>query len=100
MNQMKNHMKKKPHSPEFKFKAAIEAIRGEKTTAELCQQFGIVSSQLFKWKKEVLTNGQEIFKNGLPTKDQGQAEIEQLHATIGRLTVENCFLDKVAGRYR
>ena len=97
---MKNNMKKKPHSPEFKFKAAIDAIRGEKTTAELCQQFGIVSSQLFKWKKEVLANGQEIFKNGTPTKDQGQAEIEQLHATIGRLTVENGFLAKVAGRYR
>lgn len=97
---MKNTMKKKAHSAEFKFKAAIEAIRGEKTTAELCQQYGIVSSQLFKWKKELLSNGQEIFRNGTPTKEQGQAEIEQLHATIGRLTVENGFLAKVVGRYR
>jgi transposase len=97
---MKNNMKKKPHSAEFKFKAAIEAIRGEKTTAELCQQYGIVSSQLFKWKKALLDNGQEIFKNGTPSKDQPKAEIEQLHATIGRLTVENGFLAKVAGRYR
>ena len=44
---MKNNMKKKPHSAEFKFKAAIEAIRGEKTTAELCQQYGIVYSGPF-----------------------------------------------------
>ncbi|MBJ7298705.1 MAG: transposase [Dolichospermum sp.] len=97
---MKNNMKKKPHSAEFKFKAAIEAIRGEKTTAELCQQYGIVSSQLFKWKKALLDKGQEVFKNGTPTKDQGEVEIEKLHATIGRLTVENSFLAKVAGRYR
>jgi transposase-like protein len=95
---MKNHMKKKPHSPEFKFKAAIEAVKGEKTTSELCQQYGIVSSQLFKWKKALLANGQEIFRNGVPAKDQGRAEIEQLHAAIGRLTVENNFLVRVAGR--
>ena len=48
---MSNKMKKKPHSPEFKFKVAIEAIRGDKTTAELCQEYGVVSSQIFKWKK-------------------------------------------------
>jgi len=97
---MKNNMKKKPHSAEFKFKVAIESIRGEKTTAELCQQYGIVSSQIFKWKKALLDNGQEVFRGGTLTKDQPQAEIEQLHATIGRLTVENGFLAKVAGRYR
>lgn len=96
---MKTNMKKKPHSAEFKFKAAIEAIRGEKTTAELCQQFGIVSSQLFNWKKALLENGQEVFKNGTPVKNQGQTELDQLHATIGRLKVENDFLAKVAGRY-
>ena len=37
-------MQKKAHSAEFKFKVAIEAIRGEKTSAELCQEYGIVSS--------------------------------------------------------
>lgn len=41
-------MKKKAHSAEFKFKVAIEAIRGEKTTAQLCQEYGVVVSQLFK----------------------------------------------------
>lgn len=51
---MSNKMKKKPHSPEFKFKVAIEAIRGDKTTAELCQEYGVVSSQIFKWKKPCL----------------------------------------------
>jgi transposase len=62
---MKNQVKKKPHSAEFKFKVAIEAIRGERSTAELCQEYGIVSSQIFKWKKALLEHGHDIFKNGV-----------------------------------
>ena len=97
---MTNQLKKKCHTAEFKFKVALEAIRGEKTTAELCQEFGIVSSQLFAWKKAVLENGQDIFKNGLPQKDSQEKEIEKLHATIGKLKVENDFLEKCARRFR
>jgi len=97
---MKNNMKKKPHTPEFKFKVAIEAIRGDKTTAELCQEFGVVSSQLFKWKKALLEHGSAVFKDGTPTQSTENSQIEKLHATIGRLTVENSFLEKVLGRSR
>ena len=60
---MSNKMKKKPHSPEFKFKVAIESIRGDKTTAELCHEFGVVNSQIFKWKKELLGCGKQVFAN-------------------------------------
>ena|SRR5271165_7511084 len=97
---MKNQMKKKPHSAEFKFKVAIEAIRGEKTTADLCQEYGIVSSQIFKWKKALLEHGHDVFKNGVQAKDSEELAIENLHATIGKLKVENDFLAKFAGRYR
>jgi transposase-like protein len=90
-------MKKKPHSAEFKFKVAIEAIRGDKTIADLCAEYGIVSSQLFKWKKAVLDQGADVFKNGAPRAENNQ--IEKLHATIGRLKVENDFLAKCAGKY-
>ena len=41
---MNNKIRKKSHSPEFKFKVAIEAIRGDRTVAELCQEYGIVNS--------------------------------------------------------
>lgn len=97
---MTSKMKKKAHSAEFKFKVAVEAIRGEKTTAELCQEYSIVSSQLFKWKKALLDHGVEVFKNGTPTQSSENLEIEKLHATIGRLKVENDFLGKVVGKYR
>eukprot|EP01036_Dinobryon_divergens_P018386 gene18386-25045_t len=59
-------MKKSPHTAEFKFKVALDAIRGTKTTAELCSEYGIVSSQLFKWKKALVDQGAEVFKSGLP----------------------------------
>jgi transposase-like protein len=93
-------MKKKAHSAEFKFKVAIAAIRGEKTTAELCQDYGVVSSQIFKWKKALLDHGQDLFKNGTPTQSCEEGQIEKLHATIGKLKVENDFLSKFAGRNR
>jgi transposase len=80
---MKNVMKKKPHSTEFKFKVAIECIIGEKTSLEICQEYGIVSSQLFKWKKAFLEHGKDIFKNGNPSnKTNEQQAIEKLHALL------------------
>ena len=96
---MSNKMKKKPHSSEFKFKVAIEAIRGDKTTAELCQKYGVVNSQIFKWKKALLEGGKQVFANNTKP-DTDNTQIEKLHATIGRVTVENDFLEKCVGRSR
>lgn len=93
-------IKKKPHNAGFKFKVALEAVRGERTVAELCQEYGIVSSQIFKWKKALLEHGSEIFSKGAETNSSQEAELEKLHATIGRLKVENDFLSKFAGRCR
>jgi transposase len=95
---MVKQMKKKPHTAEFKFKVALESIRGEKTQAELCSEYGVVSSQIFKWKKALLEHGADVFKNGTPTKSTDHAELDKLHATIGRLKVENDFLERVLGR--
>jgi transposase-like protein len=93
-------MKRKAHNAEFKFKVAIAAIRGEKTAADLCQEFGIVSSQLHKWKKELLENGADVFKNTSSAQIISNSDVDKLHATIGRLKVENDFLEKVLGRSR
>lgn len=96
-----NQMRKKPHSAEFKFKVALEALKGERTVAELCHEFGVVSSQIHKWKKELLEQGAAIFRGGLLSKAPARdPEIDKLHATIGRLKVENDFLAHVLGRSR
>lgn len=93
----KSNLRKKPASAELKFKVALEALKGEKTTAQLAQEFGVVSSQIFKWRKELLDKGSAVFgvKN---TSQDTQKAFDQLHATIGRLKVENDFLERVLGR--
>jgi transposase len=97
MNQKMSTMKKKPHSAGYKFKVAIEAIKGEKTTAEICQEYGVVSSQIFKWRKALLDQGQSVFMEGTRPESTESKQLETLHATIGRLKVENDFLAKFAG---
>jgi len=97
---MTKPIKKTPHHAAFKFKVALEAVRSEKTVAALCQEYGVASSQIFKWKKALLDHGSEIFSKGMPTRTSQDAELEKLHATIGKLKVENDFLAKFAGRYR
>jgi transposase len=96
----KSKIKKKPHSAEFKFKVAIAALKGDRTLSQLCQDFSVVSSQIYKWKKALLESGMMVFKDGAatgidPNRDK---EIDKLHATIGRLKVENDFLSKVLGK--
>ena len=52
------------------------------------------------FQMEELDHGAEVFKNGTPTQSVESAEIEKLHAKIGRLTIENDFLEKVLGKSR
>ncbi len=56
---MRNNLKKKPHTAEFKFKVAIKSLKGEQTIAKLCQEFGVVSSQIYDWRKDVNTGAEE-----------------------------------------
>jgi transposase-like protein len=81
------------HSAQFKLKVAIEALKGTKTSAELCQEFGLSSSQIYAWKKQLEDAGTEVFSNKKKKKDS-EPTVEQLHATIGKLKVENDFLSK------
>jgi len=88
---------KKKHAPAFKFKVALAALRGDKTSAQLCSEFGVASSQLYNWKTELLERGAEVFSDKR-RETAPSDEVEKLHAAIGRLKVENDFLSKVLGR--
>ena len=94
---MVKNMKKTLRTAEFKFKVALEAIRGVKTAAELCSEYGVVNSQIFKWKKDLLEQGADIFKSG-SSVTKSDDMIDKLHSTIGRLKVENDFLERCVGR--
>lgn len=88
---------KKKHVPAFKFKVALAALKGDKTTSQLCSEFGVASSQLYNWKTELFERGAEIFSDRR-RESAPSDEIEKLHAAIGRLKVENDFLSRVLGR--
>src|SRR3984893_4547268 len=82
------------HSPAFKAKVALAAIKGEKTLAELAQQFDVHANQIAQWKAQLLGGAAGIF--GSETKAGAAAptvDLKSLHAKIGELTLENDFLE-------
>ena len=91
--------KQKNYSQEFKFKVAIEMIRGDLTIAEIVSKYQVPRSVISKWKKQLLDNGSSVFKSSKQgSRTDVSNEVEKLHATIGRLKVENDFLQLVSGK--
>lgn len=89
------------HSPEFKAKVALAAIREEDTIPELSKRFGIHATQIYKWKREFLENAPRAFSGGGGDEKTGGSEREdELLKKIGELTVERDFLSKGLGRLR
>jgi transposase len=95
--------KNKNYSKEYKFKVIMEMIRGDLTTAEIISKYQVPSSVLHRWKKQLLENGPNIFESGAfrnVKNTSSDGEIDKLHATIGRLKVENDFLHQVSAKLK
>lgn len=84
------------HGAAFKAKVALEAFKGEKTISELAQQFEVHPNQIVQWKKELVDRAKELFEKG-KQKAEGPG-VQELHAKIGKLTMENDFLAGALGR--
>jgi transposase-like protein len=86
--------KRRNHSPTFKAKVALAAIKNENTMVELSKRFNINQNMITRWKKQLLENSAEVFasKSGLSTNRED--EIKSLQAKIGEITMENDFLSK------
>jgi transposase-like protein len=86
------------HSAKFKAQVALEAIRGEKTIAEIAAHHEVHATQVTSWKNEVLENLARIFGGESCGRDEKE-RIRELHAKIGELTVERDFLEGALGRF-
>lgn len=93
--------KRRNHSPTFKAKVAMAAMRGDKTLAELAQQYDVHPNQIQDWKKRLASEAESLFEsgNGQASSDS-EGKIVELHAKIGELTMERDFLSKALGRDR
>ena len=80
----------KTFTKEFKFKVAIEAIKGDLTISEIISKYQVSKTAIHDWKRMVLANGSLIF--GQKKQESPEKEIDNLHRTIGMLKVENDFL--------
>ena len=92
--------KRTRYSAEFKAKVAKEAMKGEETLAQLATRFGVHPNQVAQWKKQALDGLTEIFSSKAEEVSVSrEAEIKDLHAKIGQLTIERDFLAKVIPLY-
>ena len=91
------------HSPAFKAKVALQAIRGDKTLTELAQQHQVHPTQITTWKQQLLEHAAELaaelFANGQSLAEDSQQRVQELHAKIGELTMERDFLSSALGRF-
>ena len=89
--------KRRTHSPDFKAKVALAAIKGDETLSELARRYQINANLIVKWKKLLLENSGEVFASGKGLAPDRESEIKALQAKIGEITMENEFLSKALG---
>ena len=80
------------HSPVFKSKVALAAVKGDKTISELSQQFDVHPNQITQWKTQLLDRMIVVFESS-GRAESPPIDIKVLHAKIGELTLENDFLE-------
>ena len=81
---------RRSHSPSFKAKVALAAVREDKTMAELCKEFELHPTQINDWKRQLLDGAADVFSAGAK---EDPVDLAPLHAKIGQLALENDFLE-------
>ena len=86
------------HSPAFKAKVAVAAIKGEKTMIELAQDFDVHPNQIKQWRDQLLEGATGVFGDIPKAEAEPTIDVKTLHAKIGEPTLENDFLSGALGK--
>jgi len=86
---------RKKFEPGFKARVALEAVKGEKTLAQLSREYGVAGNVIIWWKQELIAGAAKIFAGNNCRPDTfPEEQIEKLYKSIGDLKVENDWLKK------
>ena len=83
--------KRRNHSSAFKAKVALSTLKGERTVAELAEQFDVHPNQIQDWKKRLVEGAEDVFGGNAVEAQHNEKEVEKLHAKIGRLAMGERF---------
>jgi len=79
------------HSAAFKAKVALDAVKGDKTIAEMAQKHDVHPNQVTEWRRQLLERAADVFGAGGGTAEPA-ADLKDLHAKIGQQALEIDFL--------
>jgi transposase len=83
----------------FRAKVALAAVKGDKTLAQLAEQFQVHPNQVSTWRKELIERAAQLFEDGRRRKpDDSLVSQEELYEQIGRLKMEVDWLKKKAAQ--
>jgi len=85
------------HSPAFKAKVALAAVRGEKTLADLARQYDVRPNLINQWRSRLLEGAADVFGTESSAPEPA-VDMTVLHAKIGELTLANYFSSGALGR--
>jgi transposase len=96
---VKSITKRNRYAAEFKSKVALAALREEATIAEIAAKYGIHPNQVSEWKRQAIEGMAATFTGTKERNEAAQeAQLKELHAKIGKLTMERDFLAKAFGK--
>ena len=93
-----NRRPRRNHTPTFKAKVALAALKGDRTLAQLAEQFDVHPNQITSWKAQLEEGAADVFGPGGKGDAQPAVDVKSLHAKIEELTLENDFLEGALGK--